>query len=81
MRCLIAAERKVATGHSVLNYVACAMEGDLPDDAEQWRALYVQAYHITRTCQPCMHEIAVQDRCRASGDFAIDIYLLISHTS
>jgi hypothetical protein len=46
-QCIIDAEQKVAAGKSVLNYVARAMEGDLPHDAEQWRTLYVQAYHIT----------------------------------
>jgi hypothetical protein len=45
-QCLIDAEQKVAAGKSVLNYVARAMEGDLPHDAEQWRVLYVQAYLI-----------------------------------
>jgi len=46
-QCLIDAEQKVAAGKSLLNYVARAMEGDLPHDTEQWRVLYVQAYHIT----------------------------------
>jgi hypothetical protein len=49
VQCLVAAEQKVAAGKSALNYVARVMEGDLPDDAEQWRVLYVQAYHITGT--------------------------------
>jgi hypothetical protein len=44
--CLIAADKKVIAGRSLLNYVARAMEGDLPDDAQQWRALYIQTYHI-----------------------------------
>jgi hypothetical protein len=51
---LVAARQKVAAGKSVLDYVARVMEGNLPEDVEQWRALYVQAYHITgtvnRTC-------------------------------
>ena len=43
---LIAAGHKVAAGKSVLNYVARVMEGYLPEDVEQWRVLYIQAYHI-----------------------------------
>ena len=46
-QCLIAAKQKLFAGTSLLNYVARVMEGDLPDNAEQWRAIYVQTYHIT----------------------------------
>ena len=46
-QCVIAAKQKVFAGTSLLNYVARVMEGDLPDNAEQWRAIYVQTYHIT----------------------------------
>jgi hypothetical protein len=46
-QCLISSGKKVAAGKSMLNYVARAMEGYLPEDVEQWRVLYVQAYHIT----------------------------------
>jgi len=69
-QCLIAAGQKVAAGKSVLNYVARAMEGNLPEDVEQWRALYVQAYHITgtvnRTCAGAVH-----DRCCVGRESAI----------
>jgi hypothetical protein len=44
--CLIAASQKVIAGRSLLNYVARVMEGELPDDVQQWKALYIQAYHI-----------------------------------
>jgi hypothetical protein len=47
IQCIIAAGCKVAAGESALNYVARVMEGDLPEDIGQWRALYVQAYHMT----------------------------------
>jgi hypothetical protein len=46
-QCLIAASQKVTAGKLLLNYVARAMEGVLPRDLQEWRALYVQAYHIT----------------------------------
>jgi hypothetical protein len=49
VQCLIAAEHRLAAGKSVLNYIARVMEGKLPDDVEQWRVLYVQAYHIIGT--------------------------------
>jgi hypothetical protein len=64
-QCLVAAGQKVAAGKSVLNYVTRAMEGNLPEDVEQWHALYVQAYHITgtvnRTCArlQCMIDTAL----------------------
>jgi hypothetical protein len=45
-QCLISASQKVTAGRSLLNYIAHVMEGDLPDNAQQWRALYIQAYHI-----------------------------------
>jgi hypothetical protein len=44
-QCLVAARHNlVATGKSVLNYVAWGMEGYLPEEVEQWRVLYVQTY-------------------------------------
>jgi hypothetical protein len=65
VQCLIDAGQKVAAGESALNYVGRVMEGDLPEDVEQWRALYVQAYHMTgiinRTCArlQCMIDSAL----------------------
>jgi len=35
VRCLISAQCKAASVNSALNYIARAMEGALPDDAEQ----------------------------------------------
>jgi hypothetical protein len=67
VQCLIAARHKVAAGESALNYVARVMEGDLPEDVEQWRALYVQTYHMTgiinRACArlQCMIDNALVD--------------------
>ena len=62
---LIAAGHKLAAGKSVLNYVARVMEGYLPEDVEQWRVLYIQAYHIAgiinRACTrlQCMIDTAL----------------------